>query len=90
MRKEYFIFFQVPEQSSNAQFTAFPLVSLAYRGYFEVLQGYARNYSNANPVSCFIMQKKKGKFQHSSFLAGGATSAAGRLVVENGLLKVCI
>jgi hypothetical protein len=36
------------------------------------------------------MQKKKGKFQHSSFLAGGATSAAGRLVVENGTLKVCI
>jgi hypothetical protein len=35
------------------------------------------------------LQKKKGKFQHSSFLAGGATSAAGRLVVENGTLKVC-
>jgi hypothetical protein len=34
------------------------------------------------------MQKKKGTFQHSSFLAGGATSAAGRLVVENGTLKV--
>jgi hypothetical protein len=26
-------------------------------------------------------------FQHSSFLAGGATSAAGRLVVEDGILK---
>jgi hypothetical protein len=33
------------------------------------------------------LQKKKGKFQHSSFLAGGATSAAGRLVVEDGTLK---
>ncbi|KAJ3673390.1 hypothetical protein LUZ60_006764 [Juncus effusus] len=32
-------------------------------------------------------QKKKGKFQHSSFLAGGATSAAGRLEAENGNLK---
>ncbi|KAG2315652.1 hypothetical protein Bca52824_018774 [Brassica carinata] len=31
--------------------------------------------------------KKKGVFQHSSFLAGGATVAAGRLVVENGVLK---
>uniref|UniRef100_A0A0A9GD87 Uncharacterized protein n=1 Tax=Arundo donax TaxID=35708 RepID=A0A0A9GD87_ARUDO len=35
----------------------------------------------------YIGQKQKGVFQHSSFLAGGATSAAGRLVVENGILK---
>ncbi|XP_002533549.3 IQ domain-containing protein IQM3 [Ricinus communis] len=32
-------------------------------------------------------EKKKGKFHHSSFLAGGATLAAGRLVAENGILK---
>ncbi|KAF7010160.1 hypothetical protein CFC21_024613 [Triticum aestivum] len=31
--------------------------------------------------------KKKGKFQHSRLLARGATSAAGRLVAENGTLK---
>ncbi|KAL6893551.1 hypothetical protein ACP4OV_007649 [Aristida adscensionis] len=37
--------------------------------------------------SLYLGQKKKGTFQHSSFLAGGATSAAGRLVVENGTLK---
>lgn len=36
----------------------------------------------------YVGKKKKGEFQHSSFLAGGATSAAGRLVVENGTLKV--
>ncbi|KAF7121159.1 hypothetical protein RHSIM_Rhsim13G0231400 [Rhododendron simsii] len=35
----------------------------------------------------YVGQKKKGSFQHSSFLAGGATSAAGRIVVENGILK---
>ncbi|CAH8369965.1 unnamed protein product [Eruca vesicaria subsp. sativa] len=35
----------------------------------------------------YIGKKKKGTFQHSSFLAGGATVAAGRLVVENGVLK---
>ncbi|KAL5196911.1 hypothetical protein ABZP36_000423 [Zizania latifolia] len=35
----------------------------------------------------YVGQKKKGTFQHSSFLAGGATSAAGRLVVEDGILK---
>ncbi|KAJ4970795.1 hypothetical protein NE237_003894 [Protea cynaroides] len=32
-------------------------------------------------------EKKKGYFHHSSFLAGGATLAAGRLVAENGVLK---
>uniref|UniRef100_A0ACD5YLA3 Uncharacterized protein n=1 Tax=Avena sativa TaxID=4498 RepID=A0ACD5YLA3_AVESA len=37
--------------------------------------------------SLYVGQKKKGKFQHSSFLAGGATSAAGRLVVEDGTVK---
>ncbi|KAK9153345.1 hypothetical protein Sjap_000825 [Stephania japonica] len=35
----------------------------------------------------YVGKKKKGTFQHSSFLAGGATSAAGRLVVEKGVLK---
>jgi hypothetical protein len=33
-------------------------------------------------------QKKKGKLQHSSFLAGGVTIAAGRLIVNNGILEV--
>ncbi|KAJ0263975.1 IQ domain-containing protein IQM2 [Hirschfeldia incana] len=35
----------------------------------------------------YVGKKKKGTFQHSSFLAGGATVAAGRLVVECGVLK---
>ncbi|WOL02280.1 IQ domain-containing protein IQM3-like isoform X2 [Canna indica] len=34
-------------------------------------------------------QKKKGIFHHSSFLAGGATIAAGRFTAKNGMLK-CI
>jgi hypothetical protein len=33
-------------------------------------------------------QKEKGKFQHSSFLAGGVTTAAGRLLVQHGVLQV--
>ncbi|KAL0299059.1 UNVERIFIED_CONTAM: IQ domain-containing protein IQM3 [Sesamum radiatum] len=33
-------------------------------------------------------EKKKGRFHHSSFLAGGATLAAGRLAAERGSLKV--
>ncbi|KAH9617584.1 hypothetical protein KSS87_015264 [Heliosperma pusillum] len=32
-------------------------------------------------------EKQKGKFHHSSFLAGGATLAAGRMIVEDGTLK---
>lgn len=35
----------------------------------------------------YIGLKCKGTFQHSSFLAGGATLSAGRLVVEDGVLK---
>lgn len=37
--------------------------------------------------SLYIGQKKKGTFQHSSFLSGGATTAAGRLVAHNGILE---
>lgn len=33
-------------------------------------------------------QKVKGTFQHSSFLAGGVTTAAGRLLVNHGVLQV--
>ncbi|KAL5676921.1 hypothetical protein ACJX0J_013052, partial [Zea mays] len=32
-------------------------------------------------------QKQRGVFQHSSFLAGGATIAAGRFTAENGVIK---
>ncbi|XP_061982491.1 IQ domain-containing protein IQM2-like [Populus nigra] len=35
----------------------------------------------------YVGTKKKGTFQHSSFLAGGVTTAAGRLIVETGILK---
>ncbi|GLT98700.1 hypothetical protein SLE2022_161920 [Rubroshorea leprosula] len=35
----------------------------------------------------YVGQKKKGTFQHSSFLAGGATTAAGRLVAHDGVLE---
>ncbi|CAA7402900.1 unnamed protein product [Spirodela intermedia] len=35
----------------------------------------------------YVGQKMKGKFQHSSFLAGGATTSAGRLVATKGVLK---
>ncbi|KAM6583471.1 hypothetical protein CsatB_010473 [Cannabis sativa] len=37
--------------------------------------------------SLYVGQKKKGSFQHSSFLSGGATTAAGRLVAHDGVLE---
>lgn len=37
--------------------------------------------------SLYVGQKKKGVFQHSSFLSGGATTAAGRLVAHDGILE---
>lgn len=40
--------------------------------------------------SLYVGRKKKGAFQHSSFLSGGATTAAGRLVVSQGVLEVNI
>ncbi|XP_027167852.1 IQ domain-containing protein IQM1-like [Coffea eugenioides] len=36
----------------------------------------------------YVGEKKKGLFQHSSFFAGGATIAAGRLISCNGTLQV--
>ncbi|KAM7255849.1 hypothetical protein ACFE04_011590 [Oxalis oulophora] len=35
----------------------------------------------------YVGQKTKGVFQHSSFLSGGATTAAGRLVAHDGVLE---
>lgn len=35
----------------------------------------------------YIGRKQKGLFQHSSFLAGGAITAAGRLVARDGVLE---
>ena len=36
----------------------------------------------------YVGQKKKGVCQHSSFLSGAATTAAGRLVAHDGVLEV--
>ena len=38
--------------------------------------------------SLYVGKKKKCVFQHSSFLSGGAITAAGRLVASQGVLEV--
>ncbi|GAB4856129.1 hypothetical protein Ancab_024769 [Ancistrocladus abbreviatus] len=65
---------------------------LKYRQTGEILDTTTEPHSKwifvlSTSKALYVGKKKKGKFQHSSFLAGGATSAAGRLVVENGILK---
>ncbi|KAI3468114.1 hypothetical protein Pfo_024777 [Paulownia fortunei] len=37
--------------------------------------------------SLYVGKKRKGVFQHSSFLSGGVTTSAGRLVAHNGILE---
>ncbi|KAL0330448.1 UNVERIFIED_CONTAM: IQ domain-containing protein IQM4 [Sesamum radiatum] len=37
--------------------------------------------------SLYVGQKRKGVFQHSSFLSGGVTTSAGRLTAHNGILE---
>ncbi|KAL2327220.1 hypothetical protein Fmac_020647 [Flemingia macrophylla] len=37
--------------------------------------------------SLYVGRKQKGSFQHSSFLSGAATTAAGRLVAQQGVLE---
>lgn len=43
-------------------------------------------YENASSIDCSIAYavQEKGRFQHSSFLAGGAVGAAGQIAVDRG------
>ncbi|XP_044325347.1 IQ domain-containing protein IQM4 isoform X2 [Triticum aestivum] len=52
-----------------------------------VADSWLGRYRTIAASSVLYITKKKGKFQHSRLLARGATSAAGRLVAENGTLK---
>ncbi|KAL4589497.1 hypothetical protein LXL04_002404 [Taraxacum kok-saghyz] len=53
----------------------------------ETIEGSKWIFVLSTSKSLYVGQKKKGCFQHSSFLAGGATTAAGRLVAHGGILK---
>ncbi|PQP97359.1 IQ domain-containing protein IQM4-like [Prunus yedoensis var. nudiflora] len=43
--------------------------------------------AEAHSRNLYVGEKKKGLFQHSSFVSGGATIASGRLVACNGVLE---
>lgn len=53
----------------------------------ETVEGSKWIFVLSTTRALYVGQKKKGSFQHSSFLAGGATTAAGRLVAHEGLLE---
>ena len=58
-------------------------------GYFvETTEGSKWIFVLSTSRALYVGQKRKGQFQHSSFLSGGATTAAGRLVAHNGVLEV--
>ncbi|KAL8223325.1 hypothetical protein R6Q57_018800 [Mikania cordata] len=63
---------------------------LVYKQSYSLLQtveGSKWIFVLSTSKNLYVGQKQKGLFQHSSFLAGGATTAAGRLVAHDGILK---
>ncbi|KAI3524747.1 hypothetical protein L1887_03410 [Cichorium endivia] len=53
----------------------------------ETIEGSKWIFVLSTSKNLYVGEKKKGLFQHSSFLAGGATTAAGRLVAHGGVLE---
>ncbi|KAL3535590.1 hypothetical protein ACH5RR_004051 [Cinchona calisaya] len=63
---------------------------LVYRDsgiFVDTVEGSKWIFVLSTSRTLYIGQKKKGTFQHSSFLAGGAITAAGRLVAHGGVLE---
>ncbi|XP_076890614.1 IQ domain-containing protein IQM1-like [Bidens hawaiensis] len=57
------------------------------RSLLETVEGSKWIFVLSTSKNLYVGQKQKGSFQHSSFLAGGATTAAGRLVAHGGILE---
>ncbi|GAA0158971.1 hypothetical protein LIER_38764 [Lithospermum erythrorhizon] len=53
----------------------------------ETIEGSKWIFVLSTSRELYVAQKQKGVFQHSSFLAGGAITAAGRLVAHGGVLE---
>ncbi|KAE9448821.1 hypothetical protein C3L33_19309, partial [Rhododendron williamsianum] len=63
------------------------LVSKQTGLFIETTEGSNWVFVLSTSRTLYVGQKKKGVFQHSSFLSGGATTAAGRLVAHAGILE---
>ncbi|XP_019173361.1 PREDICTED: IQ domain-containing protein IQM5-like [Ipomoea nil] len=55
--------------------------------FVETIEGSKWIFVLSTSRTLYVGQKKKGVFQHSSFLAGAAITAAGRLVAHHGVLE---
>ncbi|KAK1362817.1 IQ domain-containing protein IQM1-like [Heracleum sosnowskyi] len=55
--------------------------------YLDTVDGSKFIFVLSTLKNLYVGEKKKGQFQHSSFLSGGAATAAGRLVAHNGILE---
>nr|GMD55756.1 IQ domain-containing protein IQM4-like [Ipomoea batatas] len=55
--------------------------------FVETIEGSKWIFVLSTSRTLYVGQKKKGVFQHSSFLAGAAITAAGRLVAHRGVLE---
>ncbi|KAJ7951574.1 IQ domain-containing protein [Quillaja saponaria] len=62
------------------------LVYRQSRALVDTVEGSKWIFVLSTSRNLYIGEKKKGHFQHSSFLAGGATIASGRLVTHKGVL----
>ncbi|XP_076926176.1 IQ domain-containing protein IQM1-like isoform X2 [Bidens hawaiensis] len=63
------------------------LVYRQSRSLLETVEGSKWIFVLSTSKNLYVGRKQKGSFQHSSFLAGGATTAAGRLVAHGGILE---
>ncbi|KAL9991946.1 putative IQ domain-containing protein IQM [Helianthus debilis subsp. tardiflorus] len=63
------------------------LVYRQSRLLLETVEGSKWIFVLSTSKNLYVGRKQKGLFQHSSFLAGGATTAAGRLVAHGGILE---
>ena len=52
------------------------------------IEGFKWIFVLSTSRSLYVGKKKKCVFQHSSFLSGGAITAAGRLVASQGVIEV--
>lgn len=56
-------------------------------GFVDTIEGSKWIFVLSTSRILYVGQKKKGVFQHSSFLSGAAITAAGRLVAHGGVLE---
>lgn len=84
----YCFMFQKERESFEVVIENGKLVYKQSGSFVETVEGSKWIFVLSTSRMLYIGQKKKGEFQHSSFLAGAAITAAGRLVAHGGVLEV--